>query len=91
MRNYANELSSLPRYGARVVVGGAAFLFYKSIHTINFYSDKDYIVFELKDDKGVYIVVGKAGVSSDEELLQNYEKAITLLGKQDLLQNELDF
>lgn len=91
MRNYANDLSSLPRYGARVVVGGEAFLFYKSIHTINFYSDKNYIVFELKDDKGVYIVVGKAGVSSDEELLQNYEKAITLLRKQDLLQNELDF
>ena len=91
MRNYANDLSSLPRYGARVVVGGGAFLFYKSIHTINFYSDKNYIVFELKDDKGVYIVVGKAGVSSDTELLQNYEKAITLLGKQDLLQNELDF
>lgn len=91
MRNYANDLNSLPRYGARVVIGGEAFLFYKLINTINFYSDKDYIVFELKDDKGVYIVVGKVDVSSDTELLQNYEKAITLLGKQDLLQNELDF
>ena len=50
MINNANDLSSLPRYGARVVVGGAAFLFYKSINTINFYYDKDYIVFELKDE-----------------------------------------
>lgn len=91
MRNYADDLNSLPRYGARVIIGGKAFLFYKSIHEINFYSDKDYIVFELKDDKGVYIVVGKVGVSSDAELLQNYKKALTLLGKQDLLQNELIF
>lgn len=91
MRNYASDLDSLPKYGARVIIGSAAFHFYKSIHEINFYSDKDYIVFELKDDKGVYIVVGKVGVSSDAELLQNYRKALTLLGKQDLLQNELIF
>lgn len=91
MRNYASDLDSLPEYGARVIIGSAAFHFYKSIHEINFYSDKDYIVFELKDDKGVYIVVGKVGVSSDTELLQNCRKALTLLGKQDLLQNELIF
>lgn len=91
MRNYADDLSSLPQYGARVVIGSAGFLFYKSINTVNFYADKDYIVFELKDDRGVYIVVGKVGVSSDTELLQNYGKALVLLGKQDFLQGELDF
>lgn len=91
MRNYASVLDSLPKYGARVIIGGTSFHFYKSIHEINFYSDKDYIVFELKDDKGVYIVVGKVGVSSDTELLQNYGKALKLLGKQDLLQNKLIF
>lgn len=91
MRNYASELGSLPKYGARVIIGGTAFHFYKSIHEINFYSDKNYIVFELKDDKGVYIVAGKVGVSSNTELLQNYEKSLELLGKQDLLQNELFF
>lgn len=91
MRNYADDLGSLHQYGARVVIGGAAFHFYKSIDTINFYSDNDYIAFELKDDKGVYIVVGKVGVSSNQELLQNYEKALISLGKQDFLQGELDF
>jgi len=91
LRNYASDLDSLPKYGARVIIGDTAFHFYKSIHTINFYSDKDYIAFELKDDKNVYIVVGKVGVSSDTELLQNYEKALISLGKQDLLQNELNF
>lgn len=91
MRNYADALKSLPKYGARVIVGSAAFHFYKSINTVNFYSDKDYIVFELEDDKGVYIVVGDVGVLSDEEILQNYTKALTLLEKQDFLQNELEF
>ena len=89
MRNYADDLHAMPDFGAKVVIGGAAFHFYKSIHTINFYSDKDYIVFELEDDKGVYIVVGKVGVSSNTELLQNYKKALVLLNKQDLLQQEL--
>lgn len=89
MRNYATDLGNLPCYGARVVIGGQAFHFYKEINSINFYYDNEYIVFELKDDKGVYIVVGKVGVSSDTELLQNYTKALISLGKETLAQGEL--
>lgn len=89
MRNYATDLGSLPDYGAKVVIGGMAFHFYKEINSINFYCDNDYIVFELKDDKGVYIVVGKVGVSSDTELLQNHKQALISLGKENQVQNEL--
>lgn len=89
MRNYATDLGSLPDYGAKVVIGGMAFHFYKEINSINFYCDNDYIVFQLKDDKGVYIVVGKVGVSSDTELLQNYQKALISLDKETLAQGEL--
>ena len=89
MRNYATDLGSLPDYGAKVVIGGMAFHFYKEINSINFYCDNDYIVFELKDDKGIYIVVGKVGVSSDTELLQNHKKALISLNKETLAQGEL--
>lgn len=89
MRNYADDLHAMPDFGAKVVIGGAAFLFYKKIHNINFFSDKDYIVFELENDKGVYIVVGKVGVSSDEEILENFHKAISLLGLDNTLQQDL--
>lgn len=89
MRNYATDLSAMPDYGAKVVIGGAAFLFYKKIKNINFFADKDYIVFELENDKGVYIVVGKVGVSSDEEIISNFHKAISLLGLDEMLQPDL--
>ena len=89
MRNYADDLHTMPNFGAKVVIGGAAFLFYKKIHNINFFADKDYIVFELENDKGVYIVVGKVGVSSDEEIHRNFHKAISLLGLDDTLQQDL--
>lgn len=89
MRNYATDLGDLPCYGARVIIGGSAFHFYKEINSINFYCDNDYIVFELKDDKGVYIVVGKVGFSSDTELLQNHKKALISLGKENQVQSEL--
>lgn len=88
MRNYATYLGKLPNYGARVVIGGSAFHFYKEINSINFYCDKNYIVFQLKDDKGVYIVVGKVGVSSDTELLENHKKALISLGKENQVQSE---
>lgn len=89
MKNYANDLTTLPKYGARVIIGGTAFHFYKTISTVHFYSDKDYIVFQKHNDKHVYIVVGKVGVSSDEEVYANYQKAKDLLLYKNAEQQEL--
>ena len=89
MRNYADDLHAMPDFGAKVVIGSASFTFYKKIYNINFFADKEYIVFELENDKGVYIVVGKVGVSSDEEIHKNFHKAISLLGLDDTLQQDL--
>lgn len=91
MENYAEKLKNLPHYGPRVIIGGMSFLFYKSIHDVNFYKDKDYFVFELKRDKGVYIVVGKVGVSDDEEIYNNFHEALHSLDMETDLQNELEF
>lgn len=89
MQNYAEKLKTLPHYGPRVIIGGTSFIFYKSIHGVNFYQDKDYFVFELKHDKGVYIVVGKVGVSDDEEIYNNFHEAIHSLEMEKDLQGEL--
>lgn len=89
VRNYADDLHAMPDFGAKVVIGSASFTFYKKIYNINFFADKEYIVFELENDKGVYIVVGKVGVSSDEEIHKNFHKAISLLGLDDTLQQDL--
>lgn len=89
MKNYAELLNKLTKYGPRVIITSITMRYYAQINGINFYADKDYICYELKREKGVYLILGKVGVSSDKEVYKNWHEAMNMLSVEKELAEEL--
>lgn len=80
MENYANLLSGLPKYGARVLVSASSLTKVFSVSNLQIYVDGNCYYFEHPEDKRVYINVGSVITCDRQTVAENCIKAMAALG-----------
>lgn len=71
---------NIPMYAGALIACEHKATFYKKLWGYTFYTVDDFITFRIDDVKPQFVIVGKIGVSNNEELIKGFIEVMNFLG-----------